>query len=66
MERTEPIRYWSAEYLDERMEAHRRWQHAVERELIAQVIDEVQELPKRAPKAGRLFEVLPEPLEVRQ
>jgi hypothetical protein len=57
-----PIKYWTAEFLEQRMAEHQRWQHAAENALIEEIIDEVQALPARAPrKSGRLFEVLPEP-----
>ena len=51
---------FDAEFLQSRMDAHRRWQHEAEYALIEEIIDEVQALPKRRPKSGRLFEVLPE------
>ncbi|HZW97198.1 MAG TPA: hypothetical protein VFF64_29915 [Candidatus Eremiobacteraceae bacterium] len=53
---------WSMEFVERRMEAHRRWQHEVEYALIEEIIDEVQALPKRQPKTGRLFLELPEPM----
>jgi hypothetical protein len=54
---------FTAEFLERRMAEHRRWQHEVEYALIEEIIDEVQALPKRRPKTGRLFEVpLPEQL----
>jgi hypothetical protein len=54
------IKYWSAEFIEERMAEHRRLMHHIENELIEEIIDEVQSLPARAPrKSGRLFEVLP-------
>ncbi len=57
----EPIK-WSAEFLEQRMAEHKRWQHATENAMIEDIIDEVQALPARAPrKSGRLFELLPEP-----
>jgi hypothetical protein len=52
-----PIEYWSSEWLDKKLEAHRAWRHAVEHEEIEAIIDEVQALPARAPRtSGRLFE----------
>lgn len=61
-----PIKYWSAEYLEQRMAEHKRWQDHAENAMIEDIIDEVQALPPRAPrKSGRLFEVLPEPSESR-
>lgn len=47
---------WSHEFLDRRMAEHRRWQREVEYALVEEIIDEVQALPKRRPKSGRLFE----------
>jgi hypothetical protein len=58
-----PIRVygrWSAEFLERRMEQHRIWQHEAEHCLIEEVIEEVQALPRRQARAGRLFELLPE------
>lgn len=51
---------FDAEFLERRMEQHRRWQHQAEHALIEEIIDEVQELPRRRPKSGRLFDILPE------
>lgn len=53
---------WSSEFLERRMEEHRRWQHEVEYALIEEILDEVQNLPPRRPKSGRLFLELPEHL----
>lgn len=47
---------WSPEFLERRMEEHRRWQHHTEKKLIEEVIDEVQSLPKRQPRSGMLLE----------
>jgi hypothetical protein len=58
----EQIKSWSAEFLEQRMAEHKRWQHEVEYALIEEIIDEVQALPKRKPKTGRLFLELPEHL----
>lgn len=52
-----------SEFLEARMEEHRRQMHAIEREEIAAIIDEVQELPKRKPKSGRLFDVPLDPTQ---
>jgi hypothetical protein len=57
------IKYWSAEFLEQRMAEHKLWQHKVEYALMEEIIDEVQSLPVRAPKAGRLFDLLPEHME---
>jgi hypothetical protein len=43
-------------FIEQRMADHRRWQHEVEYALIEEIIDEVQQLPMRKPKSGRLFE----------
>jgi hypothetical protein len=51
----EPTEKWSQEFLDRRMAEHKRWQHAVEYALMEDIIDEIQALPKRQPKTGRLF-----------
>lgn len=55
----EPRRYgkFTAEFLERRMAEHQRWQHAVEYALIEEIVDEVQALPRRQPKSGRLFEI---------
>ena len=47
-------------FIEARMKQHQRWQHETEYALIEEIIDEVQALPKRKPKSGRLFDVLPE------
>ena len=54
---------WSAEFVERRMEEHRRKMHAIEYFLMEEIIDEVQELPKRQPKSGRLFFELPEAMK---
>jgi hypothetical protein len=55
-----PIKYWSAEYVEERMAEHKRLMHHIENSLMEEIIDEVQSLPARAPRmSGRLFEALP-------
>jgi hypothetical protein len=54
---------FTAEFIEQRMAAHKKWQHAVECAHIEEIIDECQALPARAPrKSGRLFELLPDPL----
>ena len=50
---------WSLEFLERRMAEHKLWQHEAEHALIEEIIDEVQQLPKRKPKTARLFEILP-------
>ena len=56
---------FTAEFLERRMAEHQRWQHAVEYLLIEEIIEEVQALPKRQPKTGRLFEVMPNAMAAR-
>jgi len=54
-----PIRF-NAEFIERRMAEHKRQMHALECRLIEEAIDEVQQLPPRAPKrSGYLFELLP-------
>ena len=53
---------FTAEFVEQRLAEHRRWQHEVEYALIEEIIDEVQALPPRKPKTGRLFLELPEHL----
>ena len=48
-----------AKYLDAAMEQHRRWQHEAEHCLVEEMIEEIQALPKRKPRTGRLFDDLP-------
>jgi hypothetical protein len=53
---------WSSEFLERRMEAHKKLMHHIESEYVEEIIDEVHALPARAPrKSGRLFSLLPEP-----
>jgi len=50
---------FNQEFIERRMAEHKRWQHDAERQMIAEIIDEVQELPRRNPRAsgsGYLFE----------
>jgi hypothetical protein len=56
MEPTRVYGIWSAEFLNRRMEEHRRFQHATEKRLIEEIIDEVQTLPKRQSRCGMLLE----------
>jgi hypothetical protein len=51
---------FTAEFLERRMEQHRRWRHEVEYAMLEEILDEVQNLPARRPKSGRLFLELPE------
>ena len=55
-----------AEWLDRRVEAHQRNQHATEKRLIEEIIDEVQALPKRQPRSGMLLEFPAQHLELAQ
>jgi hypothetical protein len=50
---------FSAATLEEGMRQHKLWQHEAEHALMEEIIEEVQELPKRRPRTARLFEVLP-------
>lgn len=62
----EPIKYWSAEFLEQRMADHKRWQEQTEHAQLEEVIDAVQALPYRPPrKSGRLFELKPEHVQSR-
>lgn len=56
MEPTRVYGKWSAEFLERRMEEHRRRQHHTEKRLIEEIIDEVQTLPKRGSRHGMLLE----------
>jgi hypothetical protein len=50
---------FNAEFLERRMAEHKRQMHALENQLIEEIIDGVQALPARAPKrSGYLFEPL--------
>lgn len=49
-----------ARYVDARMEQHQHWQHEAEHAMLEEIIEEVQALPRRKPRSGRLFDVLPE------
>lgn len=51
---------FDAAFIERRMAEHQRWRHEVEYALIEEIIDEVQALPARKPKTGRLFLELPE------
>lgn len=52
---------FAAEFLEQRMDEHRRFQHDLEDQYLNEIIDEVQALPKRKPRTGYLFTLLPEP-----
>jgi hypothetical protein len=53
---------FTAEFLEERMAQHRRFQHDLEAQWVHEIIDEVQSLPKRRPRSGNLFTMLPDDL----
>ena len=50
-------------FVERRLKEHKRWLYEVEHALTEEIIDEVQELPKRQPKSGRLFFELPEAMK---
>jgi hypothetical protein len=50
---------FNAEFIERRMTEHRRWQHEAEHCLVEEMIEEIQALPKRQPRTGRLFDLLP-------
>jgi hypothetical protein len=54
---------FTAEFLEERMAQHRRFQHDLEAQWVHEIIDEVQSLPKRRPRSGNLFTMLPDDLQ---
>lgn len=56
MEPTRVYGKWSAEFLERRMEQHCRAQRHTENLLLAEVIDEIQSLPKRESRRGMLLE----------
>jgi hypothetical protein len=51
---------FTVQFLEERMAQHRRLQHDLEAQYTHEIIDEVQSLPKRKPRTGDLFTLLPE------
>lgn len=53
---------FTAAFLEERSAQHRRFQHDLEAQWIHEIIDEVQSLPKRRPRSGNLFTMLPDDL----
>lgn len=60
MAQTEAKPRFDAAFIERRMAEHKRWQHEAEYAMIEEILDEVQALPKRKPKTGRLFVELPE------
>ena len=54
---------FNSRFLDERMEQHRRLVHDLEAQWTHEIIDEVQALPKRRPRSGDLFTLLPDESE---
>jgi hypothetical protein len=53
-------RKFDAAFIEEFMAEHKRYQHDLENQYINEIIDEVQALPKRKPRTGELFTLLPE------
>lgn len=51
------------EFIERRLSEHRRFQHDLEAEWTHEIIDEVQALPKRKPRTGDLFTILPDSFE---
>lgn len=50
-----PVKF-TAEFVERRLAEHRRLMHKIEHDLIEEILDEVQALPRRAPRAsGQLF-----------
>jgi hypothetical protein len=50
-----PVKF-TAEFVERRLAEHRRMMHKLEHDAIEEIIDEVQSLPRRAPRAsGQLF-----------
>jgi hypothetical protein len=56
----EKTQAFTATFIERRMAEHKFWQHEAEYALIEEIIDEVQELPRRKPRTRRLFAVPPE------
>jgi hypothetical protein len=49
-------------FIERRMAEHQRMQHDLEAQWTHEIIDEVQALPKRRPRSGDLFSLLPDDL----
>lgn len=49
-------------FIERRMAEHKRFQHDLEAQWVNEIIDEVQALPKRKPRSGDLFTMLPDAL----
>jgi hypothetical protein len=56
-------RKFDAAFIEEFMAQHKRFQHDLEAQYVNEIIDEVQALPKRKPRSGELFTLLPDPLQ---
>jgi hypothetical protein len=54
---------FTPEFLEQRMAQHARLQHDLEAQWTHEIIDEVQALPKRKPRTGDLFTLLPDSTE---
>jgi hypothetical protein len=50
------------DFIERRMAEHKRMQHDLEAQWSHEIIDEVQALPKRRPRSGDLFSLLPDEL----
>jgi hypothetical protein len=53
---------FTAEFIERRMQEHKLLQHDLENQWVNEIIDEVQALPKRKPRSGDLFTLLPDAL----
>lgn len=47
---------WNQEFIERRMEEHRRWQNRETHRLLEEAIEDIQNLPMRKPKSGYLFD----------
>jgi len=47
---------FNREFIERRMELHRRMQQEAVHKLVAEIIEEAQALPRRKPKTAELFE----------
>jgi hypothetical protein len=47
---------FNAEFINRRMELHRRMQQEAVHKLVEEIIEEAQALPRRKPKTAELFE----------
>lgn len=51
---------FDAAFLAQRMQEHQRFLHDLETQYVHEIVDEVQALPKRKPRTGDLFTLLPD------